>query len=122
MLLVDVMLPELSVLRANKIRRSGEGGKFVNLAEKAKPGDVVTVRIEDIGASSRKGAEGENADFFLYMIHDPRPSPPSPTYACWYLISAKWCVVSFTAPGVSHGQREVFSDPFLSATRVDLTG
>eukprot|EP00752_Nemacystus_decipiens_P003968 g3634.t1 len=61
MLLVDVLFPELSVLRANKIRRSGEGGKFVNLSEKAKPGDVITVRIESIGASKRKGAEDDKA-------------------------------------------------------------
>lgn len=77
MLLVDVMFPELSVLRANKIRRSGEGGKFVNLSEKAKAGDVITVRIESIGASKRKGAEGEDLDSFCV--------PPSFSLACVYL-------------------------------------
>lgn len=59
MLLVDVMFAQLSVLRGSKIRNSGEGGKFVNLQEKAKPGDVITVRIEDIDTSKRRGAKGE---------------------------------------------------------------
>lgn len=60
MLLVDVMLPQLSVLRANKIRRSGEGGKFVNLSEMTKPGSVITVRIESVDTVvNRRGVEGE---------------------------------------------------------------
>lgn len=59
MLLVDVMFAQLSVLRASKIRNSGEGGKFVNLQEKVKPGDLITVRIEDIDTSKRRGAKGE---------------------------------------------------------------
>ncbi|CAM9715687.1 unnamed protein product [Scytosiphon promiscuus] len=61
MLLVDVMFAQLSVLRVNKIRNSGEGGKFVNLQEKAKPGDVITVRIEDIDTSKRRGAKDDKA-------------------------------------------------------------
>lgn len=65
MLLVDVMLAQLSVLRANKIRNSGEGGKFVNLSEKAKPGDVITVSIEAIETSKRRGAEGKD---FVYTV------------------------------------------------------
>lgn len=61
MLLVDVMLPQLSVLRANKIRRSGEGSKFVNLSEKTKPGGVITVRIENIDTTvNGRGVEGKN--------------------------------------------------------------
>lgn len=59
MLLVDVMFAQLSVLRASKIRNSGDGGKFVNLSEKAKLGDVITVSIESIETSKRRGAEGE---------------------------------------------------------------
>ena len=74
LLLVDVLFPELSVLRVNKIRRSGEGGKFVNLSEKTRPGDVVTVRIESIGASKRKGAEGEDLP-----THNPFPVCGSPS-------------------------------------------
>lgn len=88
MLLVDVMFPELSVLRASKIRRSGEGGKFVNLSEKTKPGDVITVRIENIGASKRKGAEGENLDSFLCA------PPPPPLFT--HTVHSKGCVLSFT--------------------------
>ncbi|CAM9763746.1 unnamed protein product [Pylaiella littoralis] len=61
MLLVDVMFAQLSVLRANKIRNSGEGGKFVNLSEKAKPGDVITVSIEAIQTSQRRGVEDDKA-------------------------------------------------------------
>ncbi|CAM9533349.1 unnamed protein product, partial [Hapterophycus canaliculatus] len=61
MLLVDVMFAQLSVLRVGKIRTSGEGRKFINLEEKAKPGDVITVRIEDIDTSKRRGAKDDKA-------------------------------------------------------------
>ncbi|CAM9248121.1 unnamed protein product [Ectocarpus fasciculatus] len=60
-LLVDVMFAQLSVLRASKIRNSGEGEKFVNLSKETKPGDLITVRIEDIETSKRRGAEDDKA-------------------------------------------------------------
>lgn len=62
MLLVDVMFAQLSVLRASKVRNSGEEQKFVNLSEKTKPGDLITVRIEDVETSKRRGAKGKNLD------------------------------------------------------------
>lgn len=62
MLLVDVMFAQLSVLRASKIRNSGEGEKFVNLSKITKPGDLITVRIEDIETSKRRSAKGKNLD------------------------------------------------------------
>ncbi|CAN0042952.1 unnamed protein product [Ectocarpus sp. 12 AP-2014] len=61
MLLVDVMFAQLSVLRASKIRNSGEGEKFVNLSKITKPGDLITVRIEDIETSKRRGAKDDKA-------------------------------------------------------------
>lgn len=71
MLLVDVMFAQLSVLRANKIRNSGEGGKFVNLSEKAKPGDVITVSIEAIQTSQRRGVEGKKSTYTILFCIPP---------------------------------------------------
>ncbi|CAN0128831.1 unnamed protein product [Ectocarpus sp. 6 AP-2014] len=61
MLLVDVMFAQLSVLRASNIRNSGEGEKFVNLSNKTKAGDLITVRIEDVETSKRRGAKDDKA-------------------------------------------------------------
>ena len=60
-LLVDVMFAQLSVLSAAKIRETeeGGGGAFIDLAEKTKAGDVITVRIERVEGNRRKGTDGE---------------------------------------------------------------
>ena len=64
MLLVDVMLPRLSVLRVEKIRDSlGKNAlgnsSFLNLSEKAKPGDIITVRVERVQHVERGGPKGD---------------------------------------------------------------
>lgn len=60
-LLVDVMFTQLSVLSAAKIREAEEGGDgaFIDLSEKTKAGDVITVRIEHVERSRRRGTDGE---------------------------------------------------------------
>lgn len=59
MLLVDVKFAQLSVLRVNKIRDALGEDSFVKLAEKAQPGDTITVRITRIEASKRRGTDGK---------------------------------------------------------------
>lgn len=55
------MFAQLSVLSAAKIREAedGGGGAFIDLAEKTKAGDVITVRIERVEKSRRRGTDGE---------------------------------------------------------------
>lgn len=59
MLLVDVRFAQLSVLRVNKIRCALGEDSFVNLAEKAKAGETITVRIMAIEESKRRGTDGK---------------------------------------------------------------
>ena len=60
-LLVDVMFAQLSVLSAAKIREAEDGGDgaFIDLPEKTKAGDVITVRIERVEKSRRRGTDRE---------------------------------------------------------------
>ena len=54
------MFARLSVLSAAKIRETeGGDGTFIDLAEKTKAGDVITVRIERVERSRRRGTNGE---------------------------------------------------------------
>lgn len=59
MLLVDVRCTQLSVLRVNKIRAVLGEDSFVNLAEKAKPGETITVRIMAFEENKRRGTGGK---------------------------------------------------------------